>query len=63
MSKLIIECNTCLEGTDLHMKTTIRPEPKIDNLPPVIFQKIIHLEESKIKEALIQLGWTPPTAQ
>lgn len=62
MTKLIIACDAYLEGTDLHMKTTMEPEPEIESLRPLIFQKIVHLEESKIREALIKLGWTPPAS-
>ena len=60
MTKLVIECNTFLKGTNLHMETILKTEPELDKIRPTIFTKVIELEESKIKETLVKLGWTPP---
>lgn len=56
-----IECMWHLESTDLHISTLIKSD--IENLTDRVTRKVLHLEESAIKEALIKLGWTPPGEQ
>lgn len=49
--KIEVDVSSELVGASLHIKTTVADQ---------VFHKVAFLEEQAVKEALIELGWTPP---
>ena len=52
-SQIEVSVESHLDGTNLYLTTKVAGE---------VSRRILSLEENAIKEALISLGWTPPSS-
>lgn len=60
MSKLIIECESWVDASKLHIKHFTNINKGVETLRLETMHKIINFEEEAVKAALIKVGWTPP---